>query len=29
VIDVTGLSIEETAHRVVRLVDRRRQEAHA
>jgi len=27
VIDVTGLSIEETAHRVVRLVDRRRQEA--
>jgi [pyruvate, water dikinase]-phosphate phosphotransferase / [pyruvate, water dikinase] kinase len=28
VIDVTGLSIEETAHRVVRLVDRRRQEAH-
>ncbi len=26
VIDVTGLSIEETAHRVVRLVDRRRQE---
>jgi regulator of PEP synthase PpsR (kinase-PPPase family) len=25
--DVTGLSIEETAHRVVRLVDRRRQEA--
>ena len=29
VIDVTGLSIEETAHRVVRLVDRRRQEAAA
>ena len=29
VIDVTGLSIEETAYRVVRLVDRRRQEAHA
>jgi regulator of PEP synthase PpsR (kinase-PPPase family) len=29
VIDVTGLSIEETAHRVIRLVDRRRQEAHA
>jgi len=29
VIDVTGLSIEETAHRVVRLLDRRRQEAHA
>ena len=29
VIEVTGLSIEETAHRVVRLVDRRRQEAHA
>ena len=29
VIDVTGLSIEETAHRVVRLVDRRRQEARA
>jgi [pyruvate, water dikinase]-phosphate phosphotransferase / [pyruvate, water dikinase] kinase len=29
VIDVTGLSIEETAHRIVRLVDRRRQEAHA
>jgi [pyruvate, water dikinase]-phosphate phosphotransferase / [pyruvate, water dikinase] kinase len=29
VIDVTGLSIEETAHRVVRLVDRRRAEAHA
>ena len=28
VIDVTGLSIEETSHRVVRLVDRRRQEAH-
>jgi regulator of PEP synthase PpsR (kinase-PPPase family) len=27
VIDVTGLSIEETAHRVVRLVERRRQEA--
>jgi [pyruvate, water dikinase]-phosphate phosphotransferase / [pyruvate, water dikinase] kinase len=27
VIDVTGLSIEETAHRVIRLVDRRRQEA--
>ena len=27
--DVTGLSIEETAHRVVRLLDRRRQEAHA
>jgi regulator of PEP synthase PpsR (kinase-PPPase family) len=26
VIDVTGLSIEETAHRVVRLVDRRKQE---
>ncbi len=25
VIDVTGLSIEETAHRVIRLVDRRRQ----
>jgi regulator of PEP synthase PpsR (kinase-PPPase family) len=24
VIDVTGLSIEETAHRVIRLVDRRR-----
>jgi [pyruvate, water dikinase]-phosphate phosphotransferase / [pyruvate, water dikinase] kinase len=29
VIDVTGLSIEETAHRIVRLVDRRRAEAHA
>jgi hypothetical protein len=29
VIDVTGLSIEETAHRVIRLVDRRRKEAHA
>jgi [pyruvate, water dikinase]-phosphate phosphotransferase / [pyruvate, water dikinase] kinase len=29
VIDVTGLSIEETAHRVVRLVDRRRQGARA
>jgi [pyruvate, water dikinase]-phosphate phosphotransferase / [pyruvate, water dikinase] kinase len=29
VIDVTGLGIEETAHRVVRLVDRRRQEARA
>jgi regulator of PEP synthase PpsR (kinase-PPPase family) len=29
VIDVTGLSIEETAHRVIRLVDRRRQEARA
>jgi regulator of PEP synthase PpsR (kinase-PPPase family) len=29
VIDVTGLSIEETAHRIVRLVDRRRQEARA
>ena len=29
VIEVTGLSIEETAHRVVRLVDRRRAEAHA
>jgi hypothetical protein len=29
VIDVTGLSIEETAHRVVRIVDRRRHEAHA
>jgi len=29
VIEVTGLSIEETAHRIVRLVDRRRQEAHA
>ena len=29
VIDVTGLSIEETAHRVIRLLDRRRQEAHA
>jgi regulator of PEP synthase PpsR (kinase-PPPase family) len=29
VIEVTGLSIEETAHRVIRLVDRRRQEAHA
>ena len=29
VIDVTGLSIEETAHRVIRLDDRRRQEAHA
>jgi regulator of PEP synthase PpsR (kinase-PPPase family) len=29
VIDVTGLSIEETAHRVVRLVDRRRAEANA
>ena len=28
VIDVTGLSIEETAHRVIRLIDRRRQEAH-
>jgi regulator of PEP synthase PpsR (kinase-PPPase family) len=27
VIDVTGLSIEETAHRVVRLVERRRHEA--
>ena len=27
VIDVTGLSIEETAHRVVRLVDRRRRAA--
>ena len=27
VIDVTGLSIEETAHRVIRLVDRRRQGA--
>jgi [pyruvate, water dikinase]-phosphate phosphotransferase / [pyruvate, water dikinase] kinase len=27
VIDVTGLSIEETAHRVVRLIERRRQEA--
>jgi hypothetical protein len=27
VVDVTGLSIEETAHRVVRLVDRRRSEA--
>src|SRR5688572_11157631 len=27
VIDVTGLSIEETAHRVVRLVERRRDEA--
>jgi len=26
VIDVTGLSIEETAHRVIRLLDRRRQE---
>jgi hypothetical protein len=26
VIDVTGLSIEETAHRVLRLLDRRRQE---
>ncbi|MBA2462867.1 MAG: kinase/pyrophosphorylase [Actinobacteria bacterium] len=29
VIDVTGLSIEETAHRIVRLVDRRRREAAA
>ncbi len=29
VIDVTGLSIEETAHRIVRLVDRRRQELAA
>jgi regulator of PEP synthase PpsR (kinase-PPPase family) len=29
VIDVTGLSIEETAHRVVRLVHRRHAEAHA
>jgi regulator of PEP synthase PpsR (kinase-PPPase family) len=29
VIDVTGLSIEETAHRLVRLVERRRAEAHA
>jgi [pyruvate, water dikinase]-phosphate phosphotransferase / [pyruvate, water dikinase] kinase len=29
VIDVTGLSIEETAHRIVRLVDRRRQEVAA
>jgi regulator of PEP synthase PpsR (kinase-PPPase family) len=29
VIDVTGLSIEETAHRVVRLVHRRQTEAHA
>ena len=29
VIDVTGLSIEETAHRIVRLVDRRRQGARA
>ena len=29
VIDVSDLSIEETAHRVIRLVDRRRQEAHA
>jgi [pyruvate, water dikinase]-phosphate phosphotransferase / [pyruvate, water dikinase] kinase len=27
VIDVTGLSIEETAHRAVRLLDRRRREA--
>jgi [pyruvate, water dikinase]-phosphate phosphotransferase / [pyruvate, water dikinase] kinase len=27
VIDVSGLSIEETAHRVIRLVDRRRREA--
>ncbi len=26
VVDVTGLSIEETAHRVIRLLDRRRQE---
>ena len=29
VIEISELSIEETAHRVVRLVDRRRQEAHA
>jgi [pyruvate, water dikinase]-phosphate phosphotransferase / [pyruvate, water dikinase] kinase len=29
VIDVTGLSIEETAHRVIRLLDRRRQETAA
>jgi hypothetical protein len=29
VIDVTGLSIEETAHRVIRLLDRRRQETVA
>jgi regulator of PEP synthase PpsR (kinase-PPPase family) len=29
VIDVTGLSIEETAHRVARLVERRRAEAEA
>jgi [pyruvate, water dikinase]-phosphate phosphotransferase / [pyruvate, water dikinase] kinase len=29
VIDVTGLGIEETAHRIVRLVDRRRHEASA
>ncbi len=29
VIDVTGLSIEETAHRIVRLVDRRRHEVAA
>ena len=29
VVDVTGLSIEETAHRVVRLLDRRRQETAA
>ena len=29
VIDVTELSVEETAMRIVRLVDRRRQEAHA
>ncbi len=29
VVDVTGLSIEETAHRVIRLLDRRRQETAA
>jgi [pyruvate, water dikinase]-phosphate phosphotransferase / [pyruvate, water dikinase] kinase len=29
VVDVTGLSIEETAHRVIRLLDRRREETAA